>query len=700
MITVHLILNAHIDPVWLWPWQAGLDETLATCRSAADRLDAHPDAFFTFGEAWGLSMVEQCDPALFARIAAHVETGRWDLSGGWWVQPDCNLPTARGLSEQIAQGRRYLEGRFRRFPRVALNVDSFGHAASLPRVLRAQGQDRYVMMRPQEHEKALPARLFLWRGFAEDEGVVTFRIAGDYATRSIAHAHIEAALRDLPPGVSHTMCFIGVGDHGGGPTEKQIAWCRQHADAFPGCRLVFSTPARFFDAVAQEGAALPVVEGELQPHAVGCYSVTRSIKLAMRRAEHGLMQAERVAPADARLDRAWRDVCFAQFHDTLAGTSIPSAYRAMEDRLGGAAALADEILQLSFRRRAAALGEHPRQRIVLFNPSDLTYDGYVLLDPWTGARWKPNWEIRDDVGARLPYQLMAPEAIADPRPRVLLRTRLEPDAMKVLFIDRDGMEVADESGARVAGTSLIADHATVAFAPDAVLHFPADGVSLGPRLALFDDPTDTWAHGVARIGTALLGEAEWDEPVIVDRGPLMVSAIAQGRIAETRLRAEWRLYRGEAGVELLLDVDWRATRQVLKLILPLPFALRGRRDGIPGGVLWRDDLDCERPLRDFTLLLGAPAVGVVCPDVFAIDASCDRVSFTLLRSPLMAHHDPAPIDFAPRAVAADQGPQRFRFFFLCGGAADLARLEMRAQMYHRPLPAADLTKGMRAESRI
>jgi len=34
MITVHMIFNAHLDPVWLWPWQAGLDEALATWRSA------------------------------------------------------------------------------------------------------------------------------------------------------------------------------------------------------------------------------------------------------------------------------------------------------------------------------------------------------------------------------------------------------------------------------------------------------------------------------------------------------------------------------------------------------------------------------------------------------------------------------------------------------------------------------------------
>ena len=26
MKTVHLVFNAHLDPIWLWPWEAGLDE--------------------------------------------------------------------------------------------------------------------------------------------------------------------------------------------------------------------------------------------------------------------------------------------------------------------------------------------------------------------------------------------------------------------------------------------------------------------------------------------------------------------------------------------------------------------------------------------------------------------------------------------------------------------------------------------------
>jgi alpha-mannosidase len=250
-VKIHLIFNAHIDPIWLWPLQAALDEVLATCRSACDRLDAHPDLTFSRGEAWVYHQIERLDPALFRRITRYIKQGRWEIVGGWWIQPDCNLPSGFAFRRQIEEGKRYFLDRFGHFPEIAFNVDSFGHAATLPGYLRTAGQRYYIMMRPQEREMALPARLFRWRGYEGGPEVITFRIASSYTTRELNLEHIRACLEGLPKEVEDTMCFVGVGDHGGGPTERQIAWLRQHWNAFEGHTFLFSTPARYFKAVAR-----------------------------------------------------------------------------------------------------------------------------------------------------------------------------------------------------------------------------------------------------------------------------------------------------------------------------------------------------------------------------------------------------------------------------------------------------------------
>ena len=130
MKTIHLIASAHLDPIWLWPWQNGLDAVLNTCRTMVRFLDRHPEVIFTCGEAWKYRQVEQLAPELFAKIRRLVELGRWEIIGGWWIQPDCNAPSGFAMERQIELGMRYFRETFGRVPTIGYNVDSFGHAAT------------------------------------------------------------------------------------------------------------------------------------------------------------------------------------------------------------------------------------------------------------------------------------------------------------------------------------------------------------------------------------------------------------------------------------------------------------------------------------------------------------------------------------------------------------------------------------------
>ena len=129
-ITVHMIGNAHLDPVWLWPWQYGADEAVATCRSACDLLDDYPEAIFTRGEAWAYEQVRILDPGLFERVSAHIQGGRWAVVNGWWVQPDANIPTEEALQATARLGLAWFREHLglAEVP-VAYLVDSFGHGA-------------------------------------------------------------------------------------------------------------------------------------------------------------------------------------------------------------------------------------------------------------------------------------------------------------------------------------------------------------------------------------------------------------------------------------------------------------------------------------------------------------------------------------------------------------------------------------------
>ncbi len=253
--------------------------------------------------------------------------------------------------------------------------------------------------------------------------------------------------------------------------------------------------------------------------------------------------------------------------------------------------------------------------------------------------------------------------------------------------------VANEDGRLVAG------NAVVAFPDGPAMRFGE--LEIEPVLRLIEDTTGTWAHGEERFDGESLAVAHWGAPEPVHRGPLMASTVQRGGVERSDILADWRVYAGEALVELRLRVNWFALHRVLKLDLTFPEDIAGRLDGVMGGVLDRGLERRERPLRDLTLIrLGSGVrVGVVCPDVFALDAEARAIRLTLLRSPFMGHHHPSHPATPPHARPADQGLHDFRFQFFASKDLTSDALERRALALHCPPLASDLTKGMAARSR-
>ena len=74
MRKIHLICNAHLDPVWLWRWQEGCTEALSTFRVAEGFTDEFPGFAFNHNEAILYQWVKENEPDLFERIQQKAET--------------------------------------------------------------------------------------------------------------------------------------------------------------------------------------------------------------------------------------------------------------------------------------------------------------------------------------------------------------------------------------------------------------------------------------------------------------------------------------------------------------------------------------------------------------------------------------------------------------------------------------------------
>ena len=180
----------------------------------------------------------------------------------------------------------------------------------------------------------------------------------------------------------------------------------------------------------------------------------------------------------------------------------------------------------------------------------------------------------------------------------------------------------------------------------------------------------------------------------------MASLAINGRLNQSNIAAEWRVLADEPFIELRLSIDWNERHKILKLSFNLPSTVSNRIDGIPGLYLDRESDGKETPLRDWTRLTlqSGQMLGVVCPDVFAADADPHRLRLTLLRSCVMANHNPFDLSKPGpfRLVYSDRGSHHFRFRFTAGPDVNIDNLNTQATMFQRPPIIAELTRGMPA----
>ncbi len=255
---IHLVSNAHLDPVWLWEWQEGAGEALSTFRQAAEFCETRKGYIFCHNEAVLYRWVEEYEPALFRRIRKLVREKKWHIMGGWYVQPDCNMPSGESFVRQILLGRRYFAEKFGVEPRTAVNLDPFGHTRGLVQILAKSGYDAYLFCRPGNRECPLPRDEFVWVGYDGSE-VLANRASAHYCSvGGQERARLEKWLADNPEG-DLVIHLWGIGNHGGGPSRKDLADLEALAKERPDLELVHSTPDAYFRELEKRraGAAAP-----------------------------------------------------------------------------------------------------------------------------------------------------------------------------------------------------------------------------------------------------------------------------------------------------------------------------------------------------------------------------------------------------------------------------------------------------------
>lgn len=403
---LHLICNAHLDPVWQWEWEEGAAETLSTFRIAADFCEEYDNFVFCHNEALLYKWIEEYDMPLFEHIRELVKKGKWRIMGGWHVQPDCNMPSGEAFVRQIFEGRKYFLEKFGVIPTVAVNLDPFGHSRGLVQIMKKSGYDGYLFMRPDANFLKLPANDFTWVGY-DGSKVTGMRIHGGYNSGKGRAALKIKNYIDACPEDDFFLCLWGIGNHGGGPSKKDLDDIEvlTAEEAKEGVTLIQSDPETYLaDAVTRD---LPRFEKSLWPWAPGCYTSMARVKQTYRKAENTFTLAEIMAThassaglmtyPEKEFAEALYDILTVQFHDMLPGSSIQPAEEMILRMLDHAIEILSRVKARAFFALAAGQPKASPDKIPVFayNPYPYPVEGDYTAE---FMLWDQDW----DPGFRMP----------------------------------------------------------------------------------------------------------------------------------------------------------------------------------------------------------------------------------------------------------------------------------------------------------
>lgn len=509
MKEIYMLCNAHLDPVWLWQREEGMAEAISTFRVAADFCEKYDGFIFNHNESVLYEWVEEYEPELFERIQKLVKEGKWRIMGGWYLQPDCVMPSGESFLRQIETGNQYFEEKFGVKSETGINFDPFGHNRGLVQILAKKGYKNYVFVRPL---KLIPEQNFIWKGYDGSE-VIGHNVYGTYnSPKGKVLERVTDMLNN--PNEQCLLCW-GIGNHGGGPSEEDWEALCEYQKEHPEIKMIPCGTEEYFDVVDKE--TLRTYDKSLVHCMIGCYTSMVRIKQKHRQLENELTLCEKMLTAsgvsydEAAMKEAEKALLFSEFHDSLPGTMVKKAEEDMLRQMDyGREILAKNCVKAFFKlcegQTAGKRGEIP---VMVFNPNPYWVEQEVEVEfqleeqnfnvpEVTLAR------VRTPEGEYLPTQNIKEDCTfnLDWRKRIVFRAKLKPMSMNrfdcELYIVNEMKRPIEECQQNESCFLFENDRMKVKISKETGLleQYRVDGKEYlkgaGAQICVYDDNEDPW----------------------------------------------------------------------------------------------------------------------------------------------------------------------------------------------------------------
>ncbi len=627
---VNLVGHSHIDVAWLWPIDETRRKARRTFATAVELLDQHPGFRFAQSSAVFYAWVEEDDPELFARVRAYVESGRWAIVGGSWVEPDGNITSGESTVRQFLYGQRYFASRFGRTANIGWLPDTFGYAANLPQLFAGAGMPYFTTTKLHWNEtNPFPYDLYRWEGL---DG--TSIVAHTYKNLNpdiVDPRHADDAWRGFRQKAlaDRTMMTFGWGDGGGGPTEPMVEAFSRHRRCAALPELTMDPPEVAFRGI--DASELPVWRGEkyLEFHR-GTFTAQERLKRLVRRLDRRVVEAEitsalawrdhdRTYPR-AAIDDAWRALLVNEFHDILPGSCIATVAREAEAELAvaleAATQLRDEALQ------ALVGGDGPR-RLVVFNLSLEDRPLVVEVPDAPGVQGQAT-----DHGVLVVSAASVPglgfavvDAVTAPPPVHVEGTTLDNGRLSIDVADDGTFALFDVEH----GREVFTDRGNQIFAYEDL-----------PRAYEAWEIDERYEEG----GRELVAS---EPPVVTESGPLRASVRVVRRARDGVITQHYRLVAGARRVDIETHIEWNGRRTMLRAKVPVAIRATDATFETPFGAVTRpvhtntswDRAKFEVPaMRWADLSEHGYGVSLLNDGLHGYAARGGTLSLTLMRTPI------------------------------------------------------------------
>jgi len=653
-LKVRMVGHSHLDLAWLWTWGETKRDVLPdTWEATLARMEEEPELTFEASQMAFYEAMEETRPDLINEIKKKVSLGKWEVIGGMWVEMDANMPCGESMVRQVLLGQKSAERMFGRRSKVGFLPDTFGHAWTLPQILRKGGMEYFLFMRcvPEGMDN------FWWEGI-DGSRVLASRMFWSMDICSESFNFLEAVRgRAERTGQKDILFFFGKGDHGGGIRPEDIEKIRELRGSPGHPEIDFALPTTYLDNLKKSGNALPVHRGELNTTFPGCYTTQSRIKEFNRKLEVMLLDTEKIAALGAfyhkvtrrirsyypwrPLNDIWKTVLRNQFHDILPGSSTPGAveetlrsYRRAEKKAKG---ILREAMQL-VAGRVHTMGEGVP--VVVFNTLSWRRSGTAEVELEL-PKGEESFSIRGTNGEVRPCQVVSTDkrgrsALA----RILFTADAVPGTGYSTFHILPGRKSKAGRELTASPEHLENEFVRVSVGADTGLVTEIYDKRLkrnvlaeaGNRLeAIADTPPrmDAWKM-------ELTGDAEEPDlergPTVNEKGPVRASISIRRRYRDSWFDQQVILHAGMPMVDFRIDAHWYERRRCLKVGFTADVDNGEATFEIPYGSIRRPADGTEYPaIRWVDVSDDRCGVSVLSNSRYGFDINGSKIRMTLLR---------------------------------------------------------------------